>query len=504
MSHPATPTAQQKTAVKVMYSTKVKRKRNIAEDAESGEESDLRESDTSVERRSPKSPQVASKTPEPKSGPKVVDVHLPGPSPKRPARDLEESSPKPASKAKRTIRPSASSPRQPSPSRKPPSAAKPSSTRQPEDPEDDADETSSIADSVSGARIRRSEPERIQYFKNQSDCGELEPNRAFCTRCQSWVNLGKRRTYTVRPWEMHRAKCDLKPVVVKEIEPVADEPSQLENEKAMVAIVDEEKQEVASPPASVKSNRDASSPTSSKIRRSESERYAILQADPRAQEVKPHEVFCRPCQQWIKLSTSLPYVLNKWERHQLSCSGTAHSSRVATAERKIVLLNDPQAKACSPKSVECAFCKSAVALEGVVDYDLTRWNEHKANCTSTIVQMTPRVPAARVSRIFPPPASGSMTSQTPSITTRTPASSGSISTEVTAVADSPPAKTGVKRGREEDEEETPDNDRPSNRPRVEGYKPPEGEAPGPWGWFMQPLRAFIRGFREGLGTPSAT
>ena len=59
-------------------------------------------------------------------------------------------------------------------------------------------------------RAKRTEAERIEYFRNQPECGEIEPHRAFCTRCNKHVGLGKKQTYTVRPWETHRAKCDQK------------------------------------------------------------------------------------------------------------------------------------------------------------------------------------------------------------------------------------------------------------------------------------------------------
>lgn len=75
------------------------------------------------------------------------------------------------------------------------------------------------------------------------------------------------------------------------------------------------------------------------------------------------------------------------------------------------------------------------------------------------------------------------------------------STDVTLVADEPATQVGTKRGREE-ETDAGDGDRPVNRLRTEDYRPADEEAPGPWGWFMQPLKAFIRGFREGLGTPT--
>jgi hypothetical protein len=169
----------------------------------------------------------------------------------------------------------------------------------------------------------------------------------------------------------------------------------------------DEKEPLPSPTTSVAvtgENDDATSPTSSRsIRRSEAERIAFLQADSRAQEVKPHEVFCRSCQKWIKLAINAPYVLANWQAHQQRCSGSLYvprsprptpskssfspSSRIATTERKIALLNDPQVKSCSPQSIHCRVCKSTVALDGAVDYDLTKWNEHKEKCVASVLSM---------------------------------------------------------------------------------------------------------------------
>ncbi|KIJ57773.1 hypothetical protein HYDPIDRAFT_34803 [Hydnomerulius pinastri MD-312] len=417
MSDPITSADQQKpAAVKVKYSAKAKRKRTTVNDTESGEESDLRESDMPEERRVTKSPEVALKAPGTPSGPKVVDVHLPGPSPKRQRRDSEESQPpsKPTSKSAHARGSSTSSIKsshaKPSSSARP-ASTKPTSSRRPESPADDADETSSIAESSSGTRVRRSEPERIQYFKDQPACGELEAHRAFCTRCDSWVSLGKQRTYTVRPWELHRTKCDQKPAAAKEAKPTTNEVLQVEEKQEApapdnmeVPTQDPVKEKLTSPPSTpANANNNPSSPTSSKaIRRSEAERIAILQADPRAQEVKPHEVFCRSCQKWIKLSINQPYSLANWQSHQQRCSGSTPSSRVATAERKITLLNDPQARWSAPRSVQCAFCKSTVEMDGAVDYDLTKWNEHKEKCTPSNVPCSNEHPRIGIATRVPP------------------------------------------------------------------------------------------------------
>lgn len=72
------------------------------------------------------------------------------------------------------------------------------------------------------------------------------------------------------------------------------------------------------------------------------------------------------------------------------------------------------------------------------------------------------------------------------------------------VTESSPAavKVGAKRAREEEPEEgeVVEEERPTNRPRTEVYAPPERDAPSLLGWFMQPLKEFARGFREGLGS----
>lgn len=56
------------------------------------------------------------------------------------------------------------------------------------------------------------------------------------------------------------------------------------------------------------------------------------------------------------------------------------SSRVAAAERKLRLVNDPQAKSFRAHDVECAVCGVRVDLKGDGHYNLTSWEEHKERC----------------------------------------------------------------------------------------------------------------------------
>ena len=57
------------------------------------------------------------------------------------------------------------------------------------------------------------------------------------------------------------------------------------------------------------------------------------------------------------------------------------SNRVAAAKRKLLVVNDPQVKSFDTRRIQCTFCSANVALQGEGDYNLTNWDEHKAQCT---------------------------------------------------------------------------------------------------------------------------
>ncbi|TFK39840.1 hypothetical protein BDQ12DRAFT_681321 [Crucibulum laeve] len=326
-------------------------------------------------------------------------------------------------------------------------------------PDTEFDDNASVADSIMGTRIRRSEAERIQYFENQPECGKFEPHRAYCSKCDKYVSLGQKIAYTVRPWEKHRARCD---------------------------------QKVTVGAADVEDDNASTIGRESSIRRTEAQRKELLDTDEEAEEVQPHEVKCRNCKKWIRLSTNSNYTLSNWNKHKLACGGTTPSSRVATAQRKLLVVNDPQAKSSGPRHIHCAICETDIALEGERDYNLRSWDEHKASCSKE--HPFKNLPAINAVP-FPvqatsPPASSASTERT--LITADASSSG-------------PNGSGVKRAREEQEMPVDDVDaRPTIRPRTAGYQPPEREAPGPFGWFMLPFKAFVRGFRESLkgDTPS--
>ncbi|KAF8892229.1 hypothetical protein BD779DRAFT_100651 [Infundibulicybe gibba] len=319
----------------------------------------------------------ATKSPA-KRGPKTVDVRLPGPSPTRArARGGSEESEAPRSTrsgAKRSTHhhskssissldrvvqqaAAASSSKKSSPATnfKTP---KPSSAIRSGTPDSDTEDNISIADStVSVNRVRRTEEERIQYFKNQPECGKSEPHQALCTRCNKFVKLGRAQTYTVRPWETHRARCDQMP------RPEATAPSPVDGG-------------IDSGGGDSVSSR---SPGAT-AHLTESQRKAIFESDERVAAVTPNKVQCRKCSKWIKLSATSAYCLASWRRHQPRCFGEIQSSRVSTAERKLQIVNDAQAASFGLRHVECGICGVVISLVGEGDYNLASWEGHKSQC----------------------------------------------------------------------------------------------------------------------------
>lgn len=64
---------------------------------------------------------------------------------------------------------------------------------------------------------------------------------------------------------------------------------------------------------------------------------------------------------------------------------------------------------------------------------------------------------------------------------------------------SPPSVARRKRAREDEAE---GDERVTVRARTEAYTAPEGNATGLIDWFLNPIKTFIRGFREGLSSSS--
>jgi len=265
----------------------------------------------------------------------------------------------------------------------------------------------------------------------------VEPHRVHCSRCDKWLSLGTKQTYALGPWDKHRESCDRKPS-----QALAPE----DDDDASVAFsIAQSEQEMP---------------------RTEAERQAFLEADPRAEQVLPNEALCKKCQKWIKLAFKQRYALGNWLLHQHRCSGSIPSSRVATAERKLKIVNDAQAKSFTARSVECASCGTITGLEG--DYVLTKWEEHKSRCSGNPSATDPNRP---------------------------PLSSTSDDTLVAPSAN-PALARGTKRSRDADDDDVPEP--VATRAKTGDHVQSNNEPLTALEWILLPFQTFVSGFRQGL------
>jgi len=293
----------------------------------------------------------------------------------------------------------------------------------------------------------------------------MEPHHVQCLRCDKSVNLGRRQTYAVRPWEIHRASCDQRPA-----------------HKSLTVSQGKEvlRDAMQSPSAQVPTSQ----PTPAR-RPSEQERKEFLESDSQIETVEKHRVSCRKCLTWVDLGQTSSYATGNWVKHKVRCSAALPSSRVAAAKRRLLLVNDSQAVSFNSRNVGCTLCGANILLEGEGDFNLAKWNEHKSTC------------------IKPVPLSKNDTTNSISFPGLSPPLKplSSAPTEDTLVADSGLSSTrhSLKRPREETDSVPVDDMPKSVRPRTESYLAPTAEPPDSMlGWFMLPFHSFIRGFKESL------
>ncbi|KAI9454438.1 hypothetical protein F5148DRAFT_1288634 [Russula earlei] len=320
---------------------------------------------------------------------------------------------------------------------------------------------------------RKTEEERLQFFNSRPECREVEPHRAFCIGCDQWVPLNPVRSYAMRPWLVHRRECRRNSLTTNQV------------------ITKAPNEEEAAPDGS-EGDHDVASVVQSASEitgrfKGETDRQAYLEGDPRSEEVRPYEVLCKTCKKWVQLGNKTRYSLGHWKEHQKRCSGSIPSSRVATAERKLKLVNDASAKSFTATSVQCAHCDTTVMLHGDGDYNLTKWEEHSEECLCSPQH-------ERRTDGMPAKASDASPSRSERSENQPPLSVAS--TEATAVDGTALSGGTKKRGRE------PDEDDSETRHRARARRDLEYPS-GTLDWLLLPFRSFVSGFKRGL-TQSTT
>ena len=186
------------------------------------------------------------------------------------------------------------------------------------------------------------------------------------------------------------------------------------------------------------------------------------------------------------------------------------SSRVATAERKLKLVNDASAKSFSATSVRCGHCDATIELDSEGDYNLSKWEEHKASCPRSARYFFVNKPFVLSWACVSSPdneqtamhADGTLASASNDSPSRSEKSENRppvsvASTEATAVDATTLLGMGKKRARESDEDDS--ETRPRTRARTDLIPPPSGALD----WLLLPFRSFVSGFKKGMAQSSS-
>ncbi|KAI0091455.1 hypothetical protein BDY19DRAFT_991161 [Irpex rosettiformis] len=181
--------------------------------------------------------------------------------------------------------------------------------------------TESISDAESIATIdgkprrkRKSEAERIQFFKDDLWCQEVEAHRILCRNCGEWKDLHPKRRFVMQNWLAHKKACP-----GSKNPPLFSTPKPISQVSALHAV------------ATPIRTQTPSSTTSDTLGPMEAEGKATLENDFRTGEIRPHEVFCTQCATWVKLYPTTKYSPKNWLAHVQQCPGTASSSAAPTA-----------------------------------------------------------------------------------------------------------------------------------------------------------------------------
>ncbi|KAI5121436.1 hypothetical protein M0805_006197 [Coniferiporia weirii] len=159
---------------------------------------------------------------------------------------------------------------------------------------------------------------------------EVEPHRVLCGICQQWIKLRDGKEYVPYNWFKHKGKCERKHGLTRTEAP--DVP--IHNPDPAAPAVKEE-------PAIVDLAL-AFGPRGN----ADEEREAQLRADPRQAGVEPGRVYCRMCNNWIKLNAATGYLSSNWQRHAQRCQrktnwkGVLPSNDVGSPELQAVEVID--------------------------------------------------------------------------------------------------------------------------------------------------------------------
>ncbi|GJJ11558.1 hypothetical protein Clacol_005792 [Clathrus columnatus] len=239
---------------------------------------------------------------------------------------------------------------------------------------------------------------RLNYFLAQHDVFKIEPHRAFCGNCLTWITLGS-DAFNVQKWEAHKTACRGPKSYKTPDDPQATDVYGLNSLKQALASRPSAKSIGPSPKKRIKSvegKRPRSPaallpPLPPRPRwPTEDERKQLFLDDPDVLKVEPHRLLCKSCNCWIRLHPVVRYSQSVWPKHKIACRETSleispGDARVRAKNekenvRRQMLEDDPHVTDITPHRVTCKACGTNIRLDTTYKYEGSHWRAHRARC----------------------------------------------------------------------------------------------------------------------------
>lgn len=139
-------------------------------------------------------------------------------------------------------------------------------------------------------RAKRSEEERINFFRTDPHVAQFEAYRVLCGSCNKWIRLRSNSSYCSIPWEAHRKSCLSKKSLVN-----------VSQFRARILLIH------------LRCRVQPRSPSE--------QRKRLFSNDPHVRDVEKDRVLCNACDSWIQiLMDDGRQAIAHWDQHKLTCS----------------------------------------------------------------------------------------------------------------------------------------------------------------------------------------
>lgn len=169
----------------------------------------------------------------------------------------------------------------------------------------------------------RNVAERMEGLQQDPRCGEVQPHQVFCLMCNRWIKLYREVEYIDSNWLRHAERCSLRMRCVALLRCILPHSYNFcMSSEAKLNIKPAGGSSKPSKASKATSSAPKEIPMSSETglpQKSKQQREALLRTDPLIKEVKPKQVQCKMCDEWVKLNANSDFDPCNWQHHLTVC-----------------------------------------------------------------------------------------------------------------------------------------------------------------------------------------